>query len=79
MKRDIHGYEGVLASTTEKALEGLGLDDADRMKSKIAKLQSKYSAIRADCDAHQDKLSVSAEWRFPRVVQSGAFPASLPN
>ena len=59
MKRDIHGYEGVITSITEKALEGLSLDDADKMKDKLAMLQDRYNAIRSDCDDHQDKLSVS--------------------
>ena len=59
LKRDIHGYEGVISSITEKALEGLSLDDADRMKEKLAKLQDRYNVIRSDCDDHQDKLSVS--------------------
>lgn len=58
LKRDVHGYEGVLASTTSKALEGLSLDDIDKMKTKLGKLQDRYSAIRQDCDQHQDKLQV---------------------
>ena len=42
-------------------MEGLSLDDADKMKDKLAMLQDRYNAIRGDCDDHQDKLSVSFE------------------
>lgn len=42
----------------EKALEGLSLDDADKMKDKLSTLQDRYKAIRANCDDHHDKLSV---------------------
>lgn len=45
-------------------MEGLSLDDADKMKEKLAMLQDRYNAIRSDCDDHQDKLSVRIQYNI---------------
>eukprot|EP00116_Pleurobrachia_bachei_P001528 sb/3461790/ len=56
LRRDVHGYEPVLSTTKEKALQGLSVDDADRMKDRLAKLQDRYNKVREAVDRNHTMI-----------------------